>query len=87
MMLRRLLAAGFLLALLSAFMAVPAIGCGYGQVACQVVDTAHDACTVLRYMGPDGKPAEVKVPSSELAAFAHETSMRQGAARDAGTDQ
>ncbi len=73
-----------LIVLLGAIIAI-SHGCGYGKVACQVIDTAADACTVLRYLGPDGKPQEVRVPRAELEQFAKTEAARQAAAQsDAG---
>lgn len=45
------------------------IACGYGGKACKVVDLAHNACTVVRYLGPDGKTHEVTLTPAELAAL------------------
>jgi hypothetical protein len=58
--------------------------CGAVNGACQVVDTAHHACTVLRYLGPDGGVEEVNVSGEEVASFARETKARRAAAHDAG---
>lgn len=46
-----------------------ALGCGKGAIACGVVDAAERACTVVRYMGPDGKVQEVQVDPDEMTAF------------------
>jgi hypothetical protein len=56
-------------------------GCGYGKVACQIVDTAADACQVVRYLGPDGKPRDVRVPREELIAVAQKEEAKQAAAK------
>lgn len=47
----KLLAIGF--AVLVGGIATTA-ACGTGAAACKVVDVASDACTVVRYLGPDG---------------------------------
>ena len=60
-------------------------GCGYGKTACSIIDTAHDACVVLRYLGPDGKPRDVRVPRAELEAYARMTAAKQAAA-DGGAE-
>jgi hypothetical protein len=44
-------------------------GCGHGATACKVIDVAHEACSVVRYLGPDGKVHEVPVSQEEMAAF------------------
>ena len=61
-----------------------ACGCGYGKVACSIVDTAADACVVLRYLGPDGKMRQVRVPREELQAFALTAAARQTPTCDGG---
>jgi hypothetical protein len=50
-------------------LALSLTACGYGAKACKVIDAAHDVCTVVRYMAPDGTVREVQVSSEELAAF------------------
>ena len=45
-------------------------GCGYGKPACTVIDAMHNACAVIRYLGPDGKMHEVKLTPADLAALA-----------------
>lgn len=45
-------------------------GCaGWGKTTCNVVDAAQAACTVLRYMGEDGKVHEVKLSPEEANEF------------------
>lgn len=70
--------------------------CGYGRQVCQIIDTAQDACTVIRYLGPDGEEREVRVPRAELQRFAQKEAARQAAIKpervvdrllDAGADQ
>lgn len=41
-------------------------GCGYGKPACTVIDAAAQACTVVRYLGPDGKVVEEPVSADKL---------------------
>jgi len=47
-------------------------GCSWFQAAkgpaCQAIDTAHEACLLLKYKDENGNTQEVKVPSSEVAA-------------------
>jgi hypothetical protein len=52
-----------------ALLALCLSACGHGATACKVIDVAHEACSVVRYLGPDGKVHEVQVSSQELAAF------------------
>ena len=45
-------------------------GCaGWGKTTCQVVDAAAGACTVLRFMGDDGKVHEVPISPKEASEF------------------
>ncbi len=70
-----------------ALVALWLVGCGAGGKVCAIVDLAQHACTVLKYVGPDGKPAEVRVTPEEATAFAQQMSAKRAAeARDAGTD-
>ena len=46
------------------------VSCGYGKPACTVIDAMHNACAVVRYLGPDGKVREVKLEPQDLAAMA-----------------
>lgn len=61
-------------------------GCAAQKVACKVIDVADDVCTILEYVGEDGKKHQVAVPKSELEGFARMTAARQAAAdrADAG---
>ncbi len=49
-------------------------GCGHGSKACAVVDVAHNACSVVRYLAPDGTTEELtpddlaKVAAAKKAA-------------------
>jgi hypothetical protein len=56
-------------------------GCGHGAAACAVVDAANQACTVIKYMGEDGKVREVRVNRDELDQFAREAAAREEARR------
>jgi hypothetical protein len=60
-------------------LSVGAIGCGKGAMACAVVDAASKACTVVRYMGPDGKVDEVEVTPDEVNAFGRAAAARRKA--------
>lgn len=67
----------FLLAIASA-----SAGCGYGKPACTVIDAAAAACTVVRYLGPDGKMHLVHVTPAEMqlvgeAVSAHHADIGQ----------
>lgn len=64
--------------------ALLSVGCGAGGKACAIIDAAHQACTVVRYLGPNGEQREVKVTKAELEAFARETAERQAAMPGAG---
>ena len=56
------------------------------DTTCKIVDTAHDVCTVIRYLGPDGKVHEEKVTAEEMAAFGKQLSAKRAAtAADGGT--
>ena len=57
--------------------------CGTGKVACQVIDTAHEACAVIRYLGPDGKVRTVKVSNEEISAFGKRVATARAAAKKA----
>ena len=56
------------------------LACGYGAKACKIVDAAHDVCTVVRYLAPDGTVREVQVSSEELAAFGTALEAKHAAA-------
>lgn len=66
-------------AALMLFAACHSIGCGYGAVACNVVDAAAQACTVIRYMDSDGKMKEVRVSNAELRMFGSQMAARRAA--------
>ena len=42
--------------------------CGHGAKVCAVVDVAHDACSVVRYLAPDGTTEELS--AKDLADLA-----------------
>lgn len=44
--------------------------CGAGSTVCTVIDAAHGACAVIRYLGPDGKMHEQHVSGRDLARHA-----------------
>lgn len=55
-------------------------GCpGWGSTTCKVVDAASAACTVIRFMGEDGKEHEVRVSRDELAGFGQEMAAKRAA--------
>jgi hypothetical protein len=60
-----------------ALLALCLSACGHGATACKVIDAAHDVCSVVRYLGPDGKVHEVQVSSQELAAFGLQMAARR----------
>ena len=53
---------------------------------CQVVDALHEACTLVKFMGDDGKEHVESVPASEVAALgARRAGVRvMGSKGDAG---
>lgn len=53
--------------------------CGHGAAACKVVDVASDACSVVRYMAPDGTTEEL-TPDDLAKAAAAKKAARQHAA-------
>jgi len=60
--------------------------CGFGKVACEVIDVADYACDTLpiRYLGPDGKPRVANVPKSALVRTAEQYRLQSS---DAGADR
>lgn len=58
-----------------------AAGCGHGSTACLVVDAAQQACTVIKYMGPDGQPRQVRVSKEELQQFGRDMAQKRAVAR------
>jgi hypothetical protein len=53
--------------------------------ACAIVDTAKEACTVIRYLDATGKEAEVRVSREELREFGREAATRHAAAAASGS--
>lgn len=72
--------------ILSAFVLA---ACGHGAAVCGVVDVASEAaqqaCTVLRYLGPDGKVHEVRMTNKELAEYGQELAARKAAPATSGS--
>ena len=60
--------------------ALGAAGCGHGATACKVVDAAHEACAVIKYLGPDGEVRQVRVTQEELQQFGQEVASKRAAA-------
>lgn len=62
-------------------------GCPAQQVACQVIRTADDVCTLIEYTDDAGVKHQEPVPAAELRIYAQELAARRAAtARDAGKD-
>jgi hypothetical protein len=65
-------------------LAITLAACGHGAAVCGVVDVtaeaAQQACTVLRYLGPDGKVYEVRMTNKELAEYGRKTAAQRAAA-------
>ena len=55
-------------------------GCGYGKPACTVIDAAHEACTVIRYLDKDGTVREVSITPSELQTLGLAAAARASSA-------
>lgn len=70
---------------LLAIVAVGATACGHGKTACAVVDAADKACTVVRYMEPDGTVREVQVDRDEVNAFGRQAAARKRNAAPPGS--
>jgi hypothetical protein len=71
---------------LAAFLLVTAGagGCGYGGKACQVIDAtktaadaASSACTMVKYLAPDGTEKTVAVSPAELRSFGLEMEAKR----------
>lgn len=61
------------------------LGCPAAKdVACQIIKTAADVCTVIEYVGEDGKTYRVKVSKEEVAALALDAAKRDGVPGPAG---
>lgn len=63
---------------------VAVTNCVASKVACQIIKTADDACTVIELMGADGKPVQVPVTKEELQGFAKMSAARRDAEKKAG---
>lgn len=53
--------------------------CGHGATACKVVDVASDACSVVRYLGPDGTVEELTAADLAKAAAAKRAARQRAA--------
>ena len=58
--------------------------CTASKVACQVIKTANDACTVIEMIGADGKPVQVPITNEELQGFGKTAAARREAEKKAG---
>jgi hypothetical protein len=58
--------------------------CGATKVACQIIKTANDACTMIETVGADGKPVQTPVTNEELQGFAKMAAARRDAEKAAG---
>ena len=55
-------------------------GCaGWGKTTCQIVDAASQACTVIRFMGDDGKQHEVRLSPEEANALGKSLAAKKAA--------
>lgn len=75
-----------LLAVVVAFVVAFVAGCGPvpkpdAKSACQVIDAANKACAVVKYLGDDGKPAEVQLTPDEVAALGKATAAKRAGAK------
>jgi len=71
-----------------ALVAIMLVGCGAGGKVCAIVDLAQHTCTVLKYLGEDGKPHEVRVTPEEAREFAAQVEAKRAAEKaDAGAAQ
>lgn len=63
-------------------------GCaGWGKTTCQIVDAASQACTVIRFMGDDGKPHEVRLTPEEANEFGKSMAAKKAAAKAAEAEK
>lgn len=53
--------------------------CGHGATACKVVEVASDACSVVRYLGPDGTVEELTAVDLAKAAAAKRAARQKAA--------
>jgi len=59
-------------------------GCaGWGKTSCQVVDAAAQACTVVRFMGDDGKMHEVPLTPQEAQEVGKSKAAKMAAEKKA----
>lgn len=59
-------------------------GCaGWGKTACQVVDASEQACTVVRFMGADGKMHEVPLTQQEVNEMGQKKAAKMAAEKAA----
>lgn len=65
-------------------LALTLTACGVGKVACQIIKTANEACTVIEMIGADGKVVQVPVTNEELAGFGQMAAARRTAEKQAG---
>ena len=65
-------------------LALTLTACGAGKIACQVIKTANEACTIIEMIGADGKVVQVPVTNEELAGFGKMASARRQAEKQAG---
>lgn len=61
-----------------------ATACEYVKPACTVVKVASDVCTVVEYVGDDGKVHREPVSSQDLVGLARASAARRTS--DAGSD-
>lgn len=59
-------------------------GCaGWGKTTCQIVDAASQACTVIRFLGDDGKVHEVSLSPAEANEFGKSMAAKKAAEKNA----
>lgn len=57
-------------------------GCaGWGKTTCNIVDAAAQACTVIRYMGEDGKVHEVRLTPEEANELGRSAAAKKAQAK------
>lgn len=64
---------------LAALACVLTVGCGYGKLACSVVDVAEEGCKVVRYMTPEGQTKEICLSHAQLRQMAHQEALAREA--------
>ena len=56
------------------------VGCaGWGKTSCQVVDAASQACTVIKFMGDDGRVHEVPLTPAEAKELGRSLEAKKAA--------